>query len=106
MLRRHVRLRDLRVVQVDLLRSGGPRQWITPVKKGPETDSPEADASETDSSDSLSRRLPRGWTAQYTPDYEVSGKIGKEFCETGVALHLRLQDRASFGDYCRGATPG
>ena len=30
----------------------------------------------------------------------------KEICETGVALHPRLQDRASFGDYCRGATPG
>ena len=68
----------------------------TLAKKGPENDS----------SDSLSRRLPRGWTAQYTSDYDVFGKFGKEFCKTGVALHPRLQDRGSFGDYCRGATPG
>ena len=78
----------------------------TPAKKGPETDSLEADVPKTDSSGSLSRRLPRDGTAQYTSDYDVSGKFGKEFCETGVALHPRLQDHASFGDYCRGATPG
>ena len=79
---------------------------VTPVKKGPEIDSPEADVPKTDSSDSLSRRLPGWWATQYTSDYAVSDKLGKEFCETGVVLHPRLQDRASFGDYCRGATPG
>ena len=79
---------------------------VTPVKKGPEIDSPEADTPKTDGSDSLFRCLPGCWTTQYTSDYAVSGKLGKKFCETGVALHPRLQDRASFGDYCRGATPG
>ena len=49
---------------------------------------------------------PGGGTAQYTSDCDIFGKLGKEICETGVALHPRLQDRASFGDYCRGATPG
>ena len=79
---------------------------VTPVKKSPEIDSPEADTPKIDRSDSLFRRLPGCRTAQYTSDYDVFGKFGKEFCETGVALHPRLQDRANFGDYCRGATPG
>ena len=69
-------------------------------------DSPETEVTERDSSDSLPIDWPRGWTAQYTSDYDVFGKFGKESCETGVALHPRLQDRASFGDYCQGATPG
>ena len=63
---------------------------MTPVDKG----------SETDSSDNLSRLCPIYLGLQYF------GKFGKNFGETGVALHPRLQDHASFGDYCRGATPG
>ena len=74
---------------------------VTPVKKGLEADVPK-----TDSSASWSGSLPRGWTDQYTSDFDVFGKFGKGICETGVALHPRLQDRASFGDYCRGATAG
>ena len=43
----------------------------------------------------------------YCPVYLGLRWFGKGFMiESGVALHPRLQDRASFGDYCRGATPG
>ena len=61
---------------------------------------------ETDSPDGLSRLLPKDCMARYTSVYGIFGKVGKEFCETGVALHPRLQDHASFGDYCRGLPPG
>ena len=79
---------------------------MAPANRGPETDSSETEVRERDSPDIQPIVRPRGWTAQYTSDYDIFGKFGKEICETGVALHPRLQDRASFGDYCRGATPG
>ena len=89
MLRRRAWPRDLRADRGDLQWFGQPRQRVTPVEKGPETNS----------LDNLSRLCPIYLGLQYF------GKFGKDFGETGVALHPRLQDRASFGDYCRGATP-
>ena len=60
----------------------------------------------SDSSVRLSGQSQKSWFAQYTSVYAITVSLERIFDETGVALHLRLQDRASFGDYCRGATPG
>ena len=75
---------------------GKPREGVIPGQ----------DDLESNSSDRLVGISRRVWLAQYTSVCAIAVGLERIFGETVVALHPRLQDRASFGDYCRGATPG